>query len=552
MRSRRAGALLLVLVAVGTLAATVGPSHAAGPPEKVQGVRAAPRDGGAMVYWSAPEPHPDIDPVTGFVVHVVETGRLATVNSGAKTSRFVGSLQNGHSYTFRVAAVNAAGTGEFSDVTAAVVPTRPNVVLVVADDQRFDTLGYMPKVSAMPWLKFLRAYVNEPQCCPSRASILTGRYSHHTGVETLRDGPLLDESTTLATMLQGAGYRTGFAGKYLNNYPFGRGHYVPPGWSHWAAFEAPLGYFDYVLNENGTLKSYGSEDSDYSTDRLSYIARWFIRGTPLDQPLYFELAPLAPHRITGANPVPAPRHVGSCASTSFPLAPSFNGVDTAGEPSWMAAETNKGVTATVTERRAMCETLRALDEGVDSIVKTLAASNRLENTYIVYVSDNGYSFGEHRLIGKGHLYESSVRVPLLVRGPDVVAGSKPRLTSNVDIAPSILDWARVTPPAGFVDGNSFADFARGSETVKPVDVLLRGCRTSYQIPGAPCGAAVSNMGFNWGLRTGQYKYVVYDDGYVQLFDLVADPQELTNLALDPAYAPTILQLQTTLATRRGF
>ena len=154
-----------------------------------------------------------------------------------------------------------------SSSSSGSASNKPNIVLIVTDDQRWDSMGDMPDVDALDgWARFENAFVNDPQCCPSRASILTGRYTQHTGVETLRQGGALDERRTIATMLDDAGYRTGFFGKYLNGYPFGRSHYVPPGWDVFAAYERATEYFNYMLNEQGTIVRYGEDEDDYSTD----------------------------------------------------------------------------------------------------------------------------------------------------------------------------------------------------------------------------------------------------------------------------------------------
>jgi N-acetylglucosamine-6-sulfatase len=181
----------------------------------------------------------------------------------------------------------------------------------------------------------------------------------------------------------------------------------------------------------------------------------------------------------------------------------------------------------------------------------LEQAGRLNDTYVVFTSDNGYAFGEHRLVGKGDLYEASIRVPLLVRGPDVQPGTIPRLTSNVDLVPTILDWARVTPPRRFLDGASFADTLRGGPPMlDPQEVLLRGCRTQRGKVD-DCGGYPSDMGFNWGLRTATHKYIEYPNGDVQLFDLTSDPWELTNLGADPAQAPVISDLRARLDRLRS-
>ena len=189
-----------------------------------------------------------------------------------------------------------------------------------------------------------------------------------------------------------------------------------------------------------------------------------------------------------------------------------------------------------------------------SLIGLLTSIGRLSNTYVVLMSDNGFEFGEHSLVGKGDLYEESVRVPLMVRGPGVVPGTTNRLTSNVDLVPTFLTWGKTSAPAGFLDGASWAANARGATAgaTFPSSVLLRGCRTSDQQVNPPCGGAPGlPMGMNWGLRTDTYKYIEYPNGYRQLFDLVHDPWELRNIAGDPTKATVVANLHAQLVAKRA-
>jgi arylsulfatase A-like enzyme len=392
-------------------------------------------------------------------------------------------------------------------------------------------------------------------CCPSRATFITGRYSHHTNVETLLEGKNLDDRTTIATLLRGVGYQTGYLGKYLNGYPFAAGHPIPPGWDDFEAYEGGTDYYNYSVNRNGTLVTYGAAAADYSTDVWTSRAATFIRGADAAKPFFLQVAYNAPHFSSDGNVIPAPRDVGSCAGTSFPLPPSFNAHDEISEPAWLAGQPDRSAYQMQGARRQTCETLRAVDDGVASLISLLASIGRLSNTYVVFSSDNGYEFGEHALMGKGDLSEESVRVPLMVRGPGIVPGATARLTSNIDLVPTFLSWAKTTAPAGFVDGASWAANARGATTgaTFPAEVLLRGCRTNQQQSNPPCGGYFgAAMGMNWGLRTASYKYVEYPSGEKQLFDLVHDPYELRNLATDPSKAATMSNLHSRLVARRGF
>jgi arylsulfatase A-like enzyme len=354
-------------------------------------------------------------------------------------------------------------------------------------------------------------------------------------------------------MLHKAGYRTVFAGKYLNGYPFSRGPFTPPGWDDFHAFDRATPYYRYTLVENRKRVKYGVKPEDYSTHVLTQKVVAAIRKAKKNQPLFVEFAPNAPHRDGIVDPVPAPGDAGVCADTPFPLPANFNASDEVGEPPWMAGEIPKSPDLAVRLRRATCETLRGVDRSVSAIFAEIARTGRLADTYVVFTSDNGFHFGEHRLWEKGDLYDESVRVPLLVRGPGVVAGSDDRLTSNIDLAPTFLDWAHVTPPKNFFDGRSFAASARGKHVAGPTAIVLRGCRTGStpSTGNAVCGGNPTHLGKHWGLRTARYKYIEYPDGYRQLFDLAADPGEVHNLGLDPAYAATRERLHERLVRLRG-
>ncbi|MBA2536033.1 MAG: sulfatase-like hydrolase/transferase, partial [Actinobacteria bacterium] len=189
--------------------------------------------------------------------------------------------------------------------SAAAQAPRPNIILVFTDDQRADTLWAMPNVQNAlvdKGVSFSNAFVVNPVCCPSRVSTLTGGYSHSTGI--YRNSPpyggfrAFDDSSTIATWLKGAGYRTGYVGKYMNGYR--ATPYIPPGWDHWVAMEG--GYYNYTLNTEGTLTSFGAAPEDYSTDVFAAEAISFVEDTP--GPFFLMFSPFAPH----SNAAPAPRH----------------------------------------------------------------------------------------------------------------------------------------------------------------------------------------------------------------------------------------------------
>ncbi len=443
---------------------------------------------------------------------------------------------------------------------AAVATAQPNIIVINTDDQRGDSMSQLPMTNARTdWARFENSFVHEPQCCPSRATLFTGQYVFRHGVSTLRDGERLSEKNTIATMLHSAGYQTVMSGKYLNGYPFGRTPYTPPGWDDFRAFggpnaSAPLDssgvavgypYVNYFNIENTVTRNYTDIPADYSTDRYAAMVRNFLRKADPTRPVFSYLAPVAPHFVTR----PADRDKATCLGVTLPANPSFNAHDTVSEPKWMADVKAVSAVSMLKQRRGTCQALQAVDLAVSSLFTELQASGRLNNTYVIFTSDNGYSFGEHRLDGKGHLYEESIRVPLLIRGPGVVGGVRTRLTSNVDLAPTLVELGKASAPTGFFNGQSFADDLKGTNTVpNPNDVLLFGCRTRSGL-GAFCGGSTDFMGQAWGIRTRTYKYIRYaQTGETQLFNLANDPQELTNRTDSPEYQTIKAALDARLST----
>ncbi|HEV3475580.1 MAG TPA: sulfatase, partial [Actinomycetota bacterium] len=329
---------------------------------------------------------------------------------------------------------------------------RPTIVLIVTDDQRFDSLWAMPHVQrhlVSRGVTFANAFVVNPLCCPSRASLLTGGYSHSTGVYTNRGFQAFrpHAPNTLATWLQGAGYRTGLFGKYLNGYgPAGHAGYVPPGWDRWAVLAHNNGhYFDYDMNVNGTLVHHGSEAQDYSTDVAAREAVAFIRET--EGPLFVLLAPYAPH----GPATPAPRHEGAFADLGRWRPPSYDEKDLSDKPAWMQTlpRLDGNERESIDEfRRRQYESLLAVDDAVDAVVRSLEETGRLGTSLIAYTSDNGFLWGEHRFAGKQAAFDESIRVPLVARYDPLITGPRvdPHLVLNIDLAPTVAALAGAVPP----------------------------------------------------------------------------------------------------------
>ena len=359
--------------------------------------------------------------------------------------------------------------------------SRWNVVVILSDDERYDaqpTMRNVRRLLANNGLTFTEFHVTTSECCPSRASILSGQYGHHHGVvENFGKAsyPAFKERSTLATWLHGVGYRTALVGKYLNDYTVYGNHRVPPGWDTWVAMDSvpEERYYNYTLNTNGRLGRYGSAPSDYSTTVLTNHALRFIHRIGPRQPFFLYFAPIAPHLPA----TPAPRDAGSLRWLPPLRTPSFNERDVSDKP-WRARHARllpAGAQRYVEDdvRRRQLESLRALDRSVAQIVSALRARGLLDRTVIFYLSDNGFLLGEHRLGGKIWPYEESTHVPLVVRVPwrEGRGTSNDHLVLNIDLASTIAQLAGVKPGRP-QDGRSFVEFLHGRRQAWRVDFLI--------------------------------------------------------------------------------
>jgi arylsulfatase A-like enzyme len=398
-------------------------------------------------------------------------------------------------------------------------PLQPDIVLIVADDQRGDTLDATHSLTSAPVMPQLDAlltkrgvlfsnfYVSTPICFPSRASIFTGRYSHNHGVFSNSD-PASDlvDTATIATALQGAGYRTAMLGKYINNYSAlgSSPWYVPPGWTQWRAFPGQGQYFSFSLVEragpgpDAVETVYGA--SDYSTDILATKAAAFIRETAPLQPYFLYLGLKAPHGEAAGAPIPATRDLGTYAALP-PWAPTACGAITVDEP-W---------------RKASLEALQAADDAIATIMA--AVEERARPVIVLYTSDNGFFWGEHGVAqGKGKPWEQAVHVPLVVWCPKLVPTprTEPFIASNIDLAATLSELAGASFGAT-LDGESLVPVLSG--TSPP------GARNTILIEGWETGEVFG------ALRQGPWKYVEHNPATVQeLYNLDSDPCEQTNVA----------------------
>ena len=428
-----------------------------------------------------------------------------------------------------IASCGGAGFG------STEVAARPNVLVVLTDDQPVGMTRRMPTLSSTPgFARFDSYYDNNPLCCPTRATLLTGLYSHHTGVETNLQASRFDDSATLATWLHAAGYETGLFGKYLNNYPWGRGTgYVPPGWDRWSAFTPDASYYDYTLVDEREEETFGDQPAEYSTDVLAGRVDEFIRGA--DQPFFAWFAPYAPH----APRTPAPRHRHSFSGARVKLPPNFNRV-AKGAPRWWAERPRLERGGERRATRDQWRSLQAVDDAIGRFVATLREQGELENTVIVFLSDNGYSLGSHRDAWKDCAYEECVHLPLWIRWPGHTDGGARigALAGSMDIAPTIAELAGAVPSLP-VDGLSLVPLLTGERSSLERPILLR--HVHYE------GVAPTF----WGLRTERWTYVEYRSGERELYDDDADPHQLRNLAGSRGFSEIERSLHRQLADLRA-
>jgi N-acetylglucosamine-6-sulfatase len=426
-------------------------------------------------------------------------------------------------------------------LAAGPATARPNVVVLMTDDQTLASLSGMPQTNALlaaSGTVFERTTATFPLCCPSRATALTGQYSHnHQIVHNVGDfggHRKLSHANTLPVWLQSAGYRTMHVGRYLNGYEYSDG--VPPGWDEWhgAPHSRAFNYYDWSVNENGSLVDYPVEEhpDEYLTDYHGRRASELIeQASPGEQPFYLQVWFVAPHTARPrdpddprglSTPSPAPRHRDAFAAIPMPRPASFDEASVRDKPQVVSdrPRLDAPTIAAVEESwRQEQESLLAVDDAVARIVASLERTGELANTLIVYTSDNGYMHGEQRVkSGKVWPYEPSTQVPLIMRGPGVPAGLRdPRPVANIDVAPTIVDAAGVQAQR-VLDGRSLFDLMADPGVWWGRDILIENGRGANSVP--PYRA----------IRTGRFVYVQHlSTGEYELYDLEVDPFQLNNL-----------------------
>jgi arylsulfatase A-like enzyme len=445
--------------------------------------------------------------------------------------------------------------------------TPMNIIFILADDHRYDAMGFTNKIKglqtpgmdrmAREGVHIKNAFVSTALCSPSRASILTGQYAHtHTVVDN--EAPLPSNLVFFPSYLQKSGCQTAFIGKWH----MGNTDDQPqPGFDHWISFQGQGVYYNPTFNING--KRVKQPEGSYITDLLTDYALEWLGKTNKNKPFFLYLS----HKGVHAEFYPAKRHEGKYTDVPIVCPPSMyltatdsskiygtvttpeTKVNTRDIPNWVRAQRYSwhgvdymyhGTIKFDDFYRRYLETLQAVDESVERIINWVVSQGLKDNTMIVYMGDNGFSFGEHGLIDKRHAYEESMRVPLLVWAPGMVKPNSvmEQIIMNVDLAPTFLDIAGIAKPKQ-MQGFSFADILRGKNDAWQRDKVFYEYYWEAAFPQTPTTFAI---------RTDRYKYIYYNGIWDinELYDLQADPYEMNNLVRDPAYQKTGMNLRTEL------
>jgi len=481
-----------------------------------------------------------------FTVFNSATGQKLGENLTAANPKSVTlSLQAGVGYYSGVWAASGSGSYTYvlvqgtSPTTTTTTPPpsgRPNVVVINTDDMRADMATALPKIRQ--WLAdggttFRNGYVSTPSCCPSRASLMSGRYVHNNGQyqqQTLG----FDLNLTIQRYLHDAGYLTGHAGKFL--------HWLDlsveaPNFDRWTYFKG--GYENVYMNFDGTVRRSQGYSTTIVFDRAIEYVNDF-EGRDDARPFYLYLAPIAPHDPSIAEP--------KYASATVPAHqpdPSYMEADRTDKPSFVRNQ-NPTVAAVLATRTAMIRTLYTVDDQVDRLMRHLQATGELANTLVVFTSDNGYLLGEHKATSKFLPYRKAVEVPFLVRWPGrVPAGAvDDRLVTHVDIAPTILAATGVSQAHATLDGR---DILAGTARQRALTEYWNDPNNNPNIP-------------TWAsIRTAAYQYTEYYNSatpatvtFREYYNLQADPYQLVNLLADgvPANDPDTVPLSQTLQAAR--
>jgi arylsulfatase A-like enzyme len=408
-------------------------------------------------------------------------------------------------------AVAVAVTGGVDTSSASANP--PNILFIVTDDQRLDgTMVMMPKT--LQWFadqgtSYSQAYITTPLCCPARSSIFTGQYSHNTGVVTNRSATFLDPRYTIERALHDDGYYTGLYGKYLNLWNDLRN---PPYFDKFAVFDA--GYKTFRANQQGTP----TQVQTYSTTYIQNNAVQFLNDREANdsQPWFLYLAPYAPHL-----PATPDDQYANAPIPPFTPNPATWEADRSDKPPWVQFS-RLDQADTINARDKQMRSLISVDNMVDGVFQTLQADDELSNTMAVFISDNGYMWGEHNLDAKNRPYLDSVRVPMYMRWPGHIdAGATDnRMVSNVDLTPTVMAATGLST-GGTMDGHNILDTSWARDRML-TEFVFQGDVPTWISLITPTSQYIEN-----------YRR---DDpnspSFREYYDLANDPYELDNVLSD--------------------
>jgi N-acetylglucosamine-6-sulfatase len=395
----------------------------------------------------------------------------------------------------------------------AEAAVRPNIILVLTDDQDENTLKYMPYVAGKFQARattFPNATYNFPLCCPSRVSMLRGQYTHnhHVWENSEPEGgyerfvEVGDDNSHVVRWLDQAGYNTGMFGKYINGAhkrdaarPEGWDKFLVEGYSYDSSPAPPTAHEDEVIKDNAV--------------------RWIKQNLP-GRPLFAWISFNAPHSPYRFDPKYADRFT----KARLPQPPSFSEGNVSDKPRYVSNRprlSERKVAQMTYDHQDQLRGLLTPDDAVEKIVGVLKAAGELDNTYVVFWSDNGSLMGQHRLFGKEHAYVESISFPMIVSGPHVRSGaSNTRIVMNQDLAPTFADIANARAPA-FVDGRSIVPIFDGVGPWRDVGLIEAPDQTNPKDPPS-----------YRGIRDENYTYVEYATGEREYYDLRTDPYQLTN------------------------
>lgn len=454
--------------------------------------------------------------------------------------------------------MGAALPGRAARTASGAQPAPRNVILVVSDDHRYDFMGFHP--GAPRWLEtpsmdymaahgahFRNAFVSTSLCSPSRATILTGQYMHRHGiVDNQRPEPA--GTVFFPQYLHRAGVATAMIGKWHMGHDDDQPR---PGFDHWAVYRGQGEYFDPTLNVNSEHRQFQGHDADVLTTEA---LRWLSDVRPKDRPFYLHLAFKGPHYPFE----PAPRHKGRYAGKPIPYPDTMARTERnyRTQPRWVRERRNSihGIDHMETGRYdddpvprfedwyyGYCETIHTIDENLGRLLEYLRTHALAENTLVIYTSDGGFHMGEHGFYDKRDAFETSIRIPLVVWAPGLIApGTRiDQMVQNIDFAPTILQAMNVPKPADAEwAGASFLPLAQGQK-MPWREYLLYEYHWEWNFPATPTMLAI---------RTPEYKYVYYHGVWDcdSFHDLVNDPAERHNLIDVPAYQERIATLRQTM------